>query len=107
MSKLHSHGYVQPVRVTMTLLLVLGVILVTPQSISAQTDDPSPPAETVKLIFIHHSCGENWLDDNHGGLGQALKKAPDNSANPCCQQHLQIEGGRLRFSPLSENQEQL
>ncbi len=20
-------------------------------------DDPSPPAETVKLIFIHHSCG--------------------------------------------------
>jgi hypothetical protein len=34
--------------------------------------DVSPPAETVKLIFIHHSCGENWLADWSGGLGQAL-----------------------------------
>jgi hypothetical protein len=34
--------------------------------------DTSPPAETVKLIFIHHSCGENWLADWSGGLGQAL-----------------------------------
>jgi hypothetical protein len=36
-------------------------------------DDPSPPTETVKLIFIHHSCGENWLGDGDGGLGTALK----------------------------------
>ena len=35
-------------------------------------DDPSPPSETVKLIFIHHSCGENWLNDGNGGLGLAL-----------------------------------
>jgi len=34
--------------------------------------DVSPPAETVKLIFIHHSSGENWLADWSGGLGQAL-----------------------------------
>jgi hypothetical protein len=34
--------------------------------------DISPPAETVKLIFIHHSSGENWLADWSGGLGQAL-----------------------------------
>jgi hypothetical protein len=34
--------------------------------------DPSAPAETVKLIFIHHSSGENWLADWSGGLGQAL-----------------------------------
>jgi hypothetical protein len=34
--------------------------------------DVSPPANTVKLIFIHHSCGENWLADWSGGLGQAL-----------------------------------
>jgi hypothetical protein len=39
---------------------------------SAQTDDASPPAETVKLIFIHHSTGENWLRDDNGGLGLAL-----------------------------------
>ncbi|MCG2767056.1 MAG: hypothetical protein L6435_01565, partial [Anaerolineae bacterium] len=33
----------------------------------------SPPSETVKLIFIHHSCGENWLDDYNGGLGITLR----------------------------------
>lgn len=32
-----------------------------------------PPADPVKLIFIHHSCGENWLADDHGGLGLALR----------------------------------
>jgi hypothetical protein len=34
--------------------------------------DSSAPAEIVKLIFIHHSSGENWLADWSGGLGQAL-----------------------------------
>ncbi|MBL7209068.1 MAG: hypothetical protein ISS52_03125 [Dehalococcoidia bacterium] len=56
----------------MTLLLILGTILVIPQPISAQAHDSSPPAEIVKLIFTHHSCGENWLADDHGGLGRAL-----------------------------------
>jgi hypothetical protein len=32
-----------------------------------------PPSQPVKLIFIHHSCGENWLADNNGGLGIALQ----------------------------------
>jgi hypothetical protein len=36
-------------------------------------DDPSQPDEVVKLIFIHHSCGENWLEDGNGGLGIALR----------------------------------
>jgi len=36
------------------------------------TDDPSPPTQTVKLIFIHHSTGGNWLADDNGGLGAAL-----------------------------------
>lgn len=31
-----------------------------------------PPGNPVKLIFIHHSCGENWLSDGDGGLGRAL-----------------------------------
>lgn len=42
------------------------------QLVLAQADDPSPPGSTVKLIFIHHSCGENWLADGYGGLGRAL-----------------------------------
>ena len=33
----------------------------------------SPPAEPVRLIFIHHSCGSNWLSDGNGGLGIALR----------------------------------
>jgi hypothetical protein len=37
-----------------------------------QQDDPSPPADTVKLVFIHHSCGEHWLNAGNGGLGDAL-----------------------------------
>jgi hypothetical protein len=40
-------------------------------------DNPLPPSETVRLIFLHHSTGGNWLADPGGnelggGLGQAL-----------------------------------
>jgi hypothetical protein len=31
-----------------------------------------PPDRVVRLIFIHHSTGENWLADDNGGLGRAL-----------------------------------
>lgn len=37
-----------------------------------QAEDASPPNHIVKLIFIHHSTGENWLRDDYGGLGLAL-----------------------------------
>jgi len=35
--------------------------------------NPNPPAFPVKLIFIHHSTGENLLADYDGGLGIALR----------------------------------
>lgn len=43
----------------------------------AQSDNPNPPTQPVKLIFIHHSTGGNWLadpngDQPYGGLGRAL-----------------------------------
>ena len=43
-----------------------------------QGDDSSPPSEPVRLIFIHHSTGGNWLADPndeqpYGGLGLALR----------------------------------
>lgn len=43
-----------------------------------QADNPDPPAAPVKLIFIHHSTGGNWLadpspDQPYGGLGIALQ----------------------------------
>ena len=34
--------------------------------------DPSHSTQAVKLIFIHHSTGENWLRDDYGQLGLAL-----------------------------------
>jgi hypothetical protein len=37
-----------------------------------QADNPTPPDHIVKLIFIHHSTGENWLTDGYGNLGQTL-----------------------------------
>jgi hypothetical protein len=37
-------------------------------------ENPNPPTAPVKLIFIHHSTGENWLNDDNGGLGHALSQ---------------------------------
>ena len=42
--------------------------------LQSQTEDPTPPDHVVKLIFIHHSTGENWLRDDYGGLGLALNE---------------------------------
>jgi hypothetical protein len=55
-------------------LLTVGMTPITPYLLQAQADDPSPPKQRVKLIFIHHSCGENWLTDGHGNLGEALAR---------------------------------
>jgi len=35
--------------------------------------ETAPPEQTVKLVFLHHSTGENWLSDENGGLGPALR----------------------------------
>jgi len=34
--------------------------------------NPDPPQEVVRMIFIHHSTGENWLKDGYGNLGRSL-----------------------------------
>lgn len=34
--------------------------------------DTTPPSSVVPLVFVHHSCGENWLADGNGDLGQEL-----------------------------------
>ncbi|MCP3874607.1 MAG: hypothetical protein GY699_15810 [Desulfobacteraceae bacterium] len=39
---------------------------------TAMAFEPSPPQKTMKLVFIHHSVGENWLNDANGGLGRLL-----------------------------------
>lgn len=39
----------------------------TPPSVTFNPAGPAP----VRLIFIHHSTGENWLTDDNGDLGKA------------------------------------
>lgn len=61
-----KRGAVWGVLLSLTLLFLFG----------CSTPQVSTAAETpIKLIFIHHSCGENWLSDENGGLGAALVKA--------------------------------
>jgi hypothetical protein len=46
-------------------------------STSQKTDDiqnvnTSKPSTVQKIMFIHHSCGQNWLSSGNGNLGSAL-----------------------------------
>jgi hypothetical protein len=51
-------------------LLALLAARPLPASAAVNTD---PPASPVKLIFIHHSTGQAWLEDGHGRLGLSLR----------------------------------
>lgn len=57
-------------------VLFLGAAFLWLQAGKAWALDTGPPERTLKLVFVHHSCGQNWLADDHGGLGKAL--AADN-----------------------------
>jgi hypothetical protein len=64
-------------RITWVLFsVVISIILAASNSISPilQTENPNPPETPVRLIFIHHSTGENWLNDENGGLARALQE---------------------------------
>jgi len=61
--------------ITLLGVLLLGIVFAgmgTPRPVIAQGENPDPPGQVVKLVFIHHSTGENWLADEDGGLGLAL-----------------------------------
>jgi hypothetical protein len=56
--------------------LVVGVLVARLGALAGAagaTVEVSPPAAPVKLVFIHHSTGEAWPSDGHGGLGLALR----------------------------------
>ncbi|MBN2295573.1 MAG: hypothetical protein JXM70_24295 [Pirellulales bacterium] len=53
---------------------VLAIIFTITGCSPVESETQSSPKQIVKLIFVHHSCGENWLADSHGGLGAALAK---------------------------------
>jgi hypothetical protein len=44
----------------------------TAYSLGPLADNPNPPTSTVKLVFIHHSCGDAWLETDNGNLGDQL-----------------------------------
>lgn len=55
-----------------TFLFILGFFLLAAQ-IGTASANTAPPSSTARLIFIHHSVGENWLADDNGALGIALR----------------------------------
>ncbi len=54
------------------VILVLGWALI-PSVVGASLSDTNKPNEALRVVFIHHSTGEAWLADDHGGLGEALR----------------------------------
>ena len=55
--------------------LLLTGFLWTPIPAHSQALNPSPPSTPVRLVFIHHSVGENWLNpdlESGGALFTAL-----------------------------------
>ncbi|KJU83273.1 conserved hypothetical protein, secreted [Candidatus Magnetobacterium bavaricum] len=62
------------------LLFVCLVLVIVSQGVSeASTLNPAPPTSPVRLVFVHHSVGQNWLTNSNldtihdGGLGTALR----------------------------------
>ena len=56
-------------------MILLAFMLIAAMPVSkrqVQVDNPNVPESVVKLIFIHHSTGENWLTDGYGDLGRTL-----------------------------------
>ncbi len=56
----------RPLWFLIVILSLVALLTQTPGLVLAAsplfpTDNPNPPAAPVKLIFIHHSTGGNWL----------------------------------------------
>jgi len=61
---------VEKARLVSQFLIVLAFFAGFFLPVSASTYSNS---HTVRLVFVHHSTGENWLNDDNGGLGIALR----------------------------------
>lgn len=65
-----------PGRGLVAVVVFIAALAIAPTcfGLALQADNPEPPTRPVKLVFIHHSCGENWLADSNGGLARALAR---------------------------------
>ena len=55
-------------------LLCLVAFVMATAALAAGAFDTAPPKQPVKLLFIHHSVGEGWLNDGNGDLARALAR---------------------------------
>ena len=56
--------------VLVSLSLAAAPLMASADAVLSNTNRPS---RAMRLVFIHHSTGEAWLADGHGGLGLALR----------------------------------
>ena len=64
----------QPLLRWLVTVLALGrLVSGSGQAASLTLSNTNKPPRPVRLVFIHHSTGEAWLADGHGGLGLALR----------------------------------
>ncbi len=64
-------------RFVLSLLLLVSLVLPAGVIVAQAPLNADPPSSLVRLVFIHHSTGGNWLadpnnDQPYGGLGRAL-----------------------------------
>ena len=64
---------IQVARTVYAMVLVIIQLFVALFPMESQAYNTAPPAQPVRLIFIHHSTGQNWLDDGNGQLAIALR----------------------------------
>ncbi len=57
--------------VLIPIMVVLVLLGYSGQALAQQ--NAAPPEATQKVVFIHHSTGENWLADWSGALGASLR----------------------------------
>jgi hypothetical protein len=62
----------QKIFILLSALMFLGCTAELDTSSTSGVLNTTPPAVPVKLIFIHHSCGLNWLATGNGNLGNTL-----------------------------------
>ena len=57
-----------------SILTVISILVLAWGSagLPTPTENLLQPQQPVKLVFIHHSTGENWLTDGYGDLGRTL-----------------------------------
>jgi hypothetical protein len=62
-----------PGRFSLSLFLCFGILLLAagPQA-QASPLNSQPPTTPVRLVFVHHSVGANWLSDDNGNLLRGL-----------------------------------